>query len=393
MQGYITRQASSELQHSLDHNPVTALIGPRQCGKSTLAGHVLEGRSDALFLDLELPSDLRKLDDPEFFLGDYAAKLVCIDEIQRKPGLFPLLRALVDKNRRPGQYLILGSASRDLIRQGGETLAGRIHYIELTPFAWNELEVSASENGWDFKRHWWRGGFPPAYLAESEAQSMAWKRDLIRDYLSRDIPSFGYTIPLPTMERFWKMLAHYHGGLLNTSKIGQSLDVSHNTVRKYLDILEQTFMVRLLRPLEINLKKRLVKSPKVYVRDSGILHALLEIQQMMELYGHPAFGASWEGWCVEQIIAKLPGWQPSFFRATSGEEIDLILSQGLKRLAFEFKASVSPHLTRGFPGILDALQPTQVWVVCPMTAPGYPLRNGVRVVGIGECLHELSSFV
>lgn len=392
MQGYINRLVSSELQNSLDHNPVTALIGPRQCGKSTLARHVLEGRSDALFLDLELPSDLRKLDDPELFLGEYTANLVCIDEIQRKPDLFPLLRALVDKSRRPGRFLILGSASRDLIRQGGETLAGRIHYIELTPFIWRELEERSYKSGWDFKRLWWRGGFPPAYLADSEAQCMAWHRDLIQDYLSRDIPSFGYTVPLPTMERFWKMLAHYNGGLLNASKIGQSLDVSHNTVRKYLDILEQTFMVRLLRPLEINLKKRLVKSPKVYLRDSGILHALLEIRGMMELYGHPAFGASWEGWCIEQIVARLPLWHPAFYRSSSGEEVDLILTQGGRRLAFEIKASLSPRLSRGFPDTLEAIQPEKTWVVCPMTGPGYPLRNGVRVIGIGECLGELGSF-
>lgn len=393
MQRYIDRQAARELQYSLDHNPVTGLIGPRQCGKSTLAQHLLEGRSDALFLDLELPSDLRKLDDPELFLGEYAEKLVCIDEIQRKPELFPLLRALVDRDRRPGRFLILGSASRDLIRQGGETLAGRIHYIELTPFTWCELEDSASSNGWDFKKHWWRGGFPPAFLADSEAQSTAWRRDMIQDYLSRDIPSFGYAVPMPTMERFWKMLAHYHGGLLNASKIGQSLDVSHNTVRKYLDILEQTFMVRLLRPMEINLKKRLVKSPKIYLRDSGLLHTLLEIGNTSELYGHPVFGASWEGWCIEQIIAQLPLWQSFFYRSSSGEEIDLVLAKGNKRLAFEIKASLSPHLSRGFPDTLVALNPERTWVVCPMTDSSYPIRNGARVAGISECLRDLEAFL
>lgn len=393
MQRYINRNATGELQRSLDQNPVTAMVGPRQCGKSTLARHVLQSLSDALFLDLELPSDLRKLDDPELFLGEYATRLVCIDEVQIRPDLFPLLRALVDKNRRPGRFLILGSASRDLIRQDGETLAGRIHYRELTPFRWTELEESADSEGWDFKRLWWRGGFPPALLADDETQSAAWRRDMIQDYLSRDIPSFGFAIPMPTMRRFWKMLAHYHGGLLNASKLGQSLDVSHNTVRKYLDILEQTFMVRILPPLEINLKKRMVKSPKIYLRDSGLLHTLLEMGSMTELYGHPVFGASWEGWCIEQIITKLPLWQPFFYRSSSGEEIDLILIKGEKRLAFEIKASLTPHLSKGFPDTLEMLKPEYIRVVCPMTDLGYPIRNGARVVGISECLKELNAFL
>lgn len=393
MKRYIERRATRELQTSLNHNPVTALIGPRQCGKSTLARHVLKNRRDAIFLDLELPSDLRKLDDPELFLGEHTDNLVCIDEIQHKPDLFPLMRALVDKKRKPGRFLVLGYASRDLIRQSGETLAGRIHYIELTPFTWDELKIDAKISGWDFKRHWWRGGFPLAFFADTDVQSAPWLRDMIQDYLHRDIPSFGYSVPISTMGRFWKMLAHYHGGLLNASKLGQSLDVSHNTVRKYSDVLEQTFMIRLLRPLEINLKKRLVKSPKIYLRDSGLLHTLLEIDSMTELYGHPIFGASWEGWCIEQIIQKLPLWQPSFYRASSGEEIDLVLSKGKNRIAFEIKASLAPRLSKGFPETLKALQPKFIRVVCPMTDPGYAIHSGARVVGIQECLEELVNFL
>lgn len=391
MQGYIKRQQAAELQQSLVANPVTALIGPRQCGKSTLAGQVLAGRKDALMLDLELPSDLRKLDDPELFLKEHEAKLVCIDEIQQKPDLFPLLRALVDQNRRAGRFLILGSASRDLVRQGSETLAGRIHYIELTPFTWNELEAAGKKTG-DFKRHWWRGGFPPAFLADTDAQSDEWRQDMIRDYLSRDIPVFGFAIPMPTMSRFWKMLAHYHGGILNASKLGQSMDLSHNTIRKYLDILEQTFMVRLLQPLEINLKKRLIKSPKIYLRDSGLLHTLLEIDSATELYGHPVFGASWEGWCIEQLIAGLPAWQPSYYRTSSGEEIDLVLTKGRKRLAFEIKASLTPHLSRGFADTIAALKPERTWVVCPLTDSGYPIASGARVTGISECLKDMEEY-
>ena len=393
MQTYINRGATGELQQSLAHNPVTALIGPRQCGKTTLARHVLQIRKDALFLDLELPSDMRKLADSELFLQEHADRLICIDEVQLKPNLFPLLRALVDKDRRPGRYLILGSASRDLVRQSGETLAGRIHYIELTPLNWTELAGSTGKKAPDFKKHWWRGGFPPAFLAATDAQSDAWRHDLIMDYLSRDIPAFGFTIPMPTMARFWKMIAHYHGGLMNASKFGQSIDISHNTVRKYIDILEQTFMVRTLQPLEVNLKKRMVKSPKIYLRDSGLLHTLLEIENMTELYGHPVYGASWEGWCIEQLIGALPQWKPFFYRTSSGEEIDLILVKGKKRLAFEIKASLTPHLSRGFPETIKALKPERTWVVCPLTDSGYSLTSGARVTGINECLKDLSAYI
>lgn len=393
MQAYIDRDASREIRQSIRHNPVTALIGPRQCGKSTLARRILQERKDAFLLDLELPSDMRKLTDAELFLQEYTHQLVCIDEAQLRPDLFPLLRALVDKDRRPGRFLILGSASRDLIRQGGETLAGRIHYIELTPFNWKELQSANKKKPWDFKRHWWRGGFPPAFLADSDARSDAWRRDMIQDYLSRDIPSLGFALPAPVLSRFWKMIAHYHGGLFNASKIGQSMDISHNTVRKYLDILDQTFMVRTLQPLEINLKKRLVKSPKIYLRDSGLLHTLLEIDSMTELYGHPVFGASWEGWCIEQIITTLPLWQPFFYRTSSGEEIDLVLVRGKKTLIFEIKASLTPHLSKGFADTIKTLNPEHSWVICPMTDSGYPLQSKSRVIGISECLNDLSIYL
>lgn len=393
MQVYVERLLTADLKRSIDINPVTAVIGPRQCGKSTLVRHVLEGRDDALFLDLGLPSDVRKLSDPELFLREHAGKLICIDEVQNRPNLFPILRALVDMDRRPGRFVVLGSASRDVIRQSGETLAGRIHYVELAPFVWPELEPLAEDKRWSFRQHWWRGGFPPSFLSEGEPHSAFWRMDLIQDYLSRDIPQFGMLVPAPTMMRFWKMLAHYHGGLLNASKMGQALDVSHTTVRRYLDILEQTFMVRVLQPSEVNLKKRFVKSPKVYIRDSGILHSLLEIETMTDLYGHPVFGASWEGWCIEQIVSVMPLWSQSFYRTSSGEEIDFIMERGQRRLAFEIKASLSPHLSRGFPGTLEALKPEQTWIVCPMDEPGYPIRTGVRVVGIRECLRDLAILV
>jgi predicted AAA+ superfamily ATPase len=393
MHGYVDRSLGQELSLSLQKNPVTALVGPRQCGKSTLVRHVLAPRSDALFLDLELPSDLRKLADAEFFFKENASKLICIDEIQAKPGLFPLLRALVDRDRRPGRFLVLGSASRDLIRQSSETLAGRIHYLVMSPFVWSELRMEKRFRKGGFRKHWWRGGYPPAFLSETEGQSAAWRRDLIEDYLHRDIPQLGFSIPAPALKRFWTMLSHYHGGLFNASKLGQSLDISHNTVRKYLDLMEQSYMLRALRPLEVNVKKRLIKSPKVYVRDSGLLHVLLEIETMNDLYGHPVFGPSWEGWCLEQIIAALPQWRPAFYRTSSGEEMDLVLERGRTKLAFEIKASLAPHLSRGFPGTLEVLKPERTWVVCPMEEEGYASGSRVRVVGIDECLDDLRAFV
>ena len=391
-QGYITRAKAEEISKSLEFNPVTAIIGPRQCGKSTLARHLLENRADVVNLDLDLPSDNRKLDDAEFFLNEHAEQLVCIDEVQEKPGLFPLLRALVDRDRRPGRFLVLGSVGRDLLRQGGQTLAGRIHYVELTPFLWSEVEPTSTAKGDSFLRHWWRGGFPDSFLVDDEAASSVWRQDLIQDYLYRDIPNFGYTIPVATIRRFWTMLAHYHGGLFNASKIGQALDASNNTIRKYLDILDQTFMVRVLRPLEINVRKRLVKSPKVYLRDSGLLHSLLEIETSTALHGNPVYGASWEGWCIEQICGALPAWRAAFYRTSSGEEIDLVLERGDTRLAFECKASISPHVSRGFPATLELLAPERTWIVCPMTGPSYTHRTGARITGMSECLRDLSAY-
>ena len=388
MHGYIPRSGESDLQQSLRANPVTAVLGPRQAGKSTLVRHCLAGRNNALILDLDLPSDLRRLNDAELFLREHADRLICIDEIQLKPDLFPLMRALVDLDRRPGRFVILGSASRDLIRQSSETLAGRIHYLELTPFRFAEIEGARGYGPKSFRRLWWRGGFPTAFLEASDAVSSRWRLDLVRTFLSRDMPQFGFHISAMAMERFWRMLAHYHSGVLNASKIGQAMDLTHVTVRKYLDILEQTFMVRVLRPFEGNLKKRLVKSPKVYIRDSGILHPHLEIDTPTDLFGHPVFGASWEGWCIEQIVHALPEWRASFFRTATGEEVDLILERGQRRLAFEFKASAAPQLTKGFFGVLETLQPSHTWIVCPMDGEGYSLQANVKVAGMGETLRD-----
>lgn len=392
MQTYIPRHLEYDLQNSLDSFPVTALLGPRQCGKSTLARQIIDSVDNTVvYLDLEKPSDLRKIDDPEFFFSTQTNKLICIDEIRRVTDLFPIIRFSVDENRKPGRFLILGSASQELIKTSSETLAGRIHYLELTPFTYRELTLFQQSQFDDVMFQWIRGGFPDSVLSPSEEQSYIWRQDFIRTFLERDIPQFGFAIPVTAMRRHWTMIAHYHGQIFNASKLGQSLGITHPTVRKYLDILEQTYIVRVLPPLETNLKKRLIKSPKVYIRDSGILHALLEIENMEDLMGHPVFGSSWEGWCIEQIVSAMPGWRPYFYRTSSGEEIDLILERKQKRLAFEFKASLSPHVSKGFAGILKDIQPVKTWIVTPVKEP-YPIPQGATVTNPATILEELTAY-
>ena len=388
LQTYVPRKLARQVLESLDAFPVTGLLGPRQCGKSTLAKHILSRREDAVFLDLERPSDLRKLHDPEFFFNTQEEKLVCIDEVQMGPDLFPVIRAAVDQARRPGRFLILGSASQELIRQSSESLAGRIHYLELAPLSHDELFTEDRSYIDHDLTLWNRGGFPEAVLAKSDSLSMTWREDFIRTFLERDINQFGFSIPAVTMRRFWTMLAHYNGQLMNYSKFGQALGVSHSTARKYFDLLIQTYMVRALPPFSANIKKRLVKSPKIYIRDCGILHALLEIESIDELLGHPIIGASWECFCLEQILAAKPGWRASFYRTSSGEEIDLVLERGQRRFAFEFKSSMSPRVSRGFPGTIEILRPLHTWIVAPVKEP-YPFREGVSVTNIGTLLKEL----
>lgn len=389
LQTYIPRRLESEVRESLDAVPITALLGSRQCGKSTLARQIIADRDDTIFLDLERPSDLRKLHDPEFFFHTQVEKLICIDEVQAGPDLFPLLRVAVDEQRRPGRFLILGSASQELIRRSAETLAGRIHYCELSPFTYDELGFADTDALADLNRLWCRGGFPESILAPSDALSRQWREDFIRTFLERDIPQFGINVPAVTMRRFWSMLAHYHGQLTNYSGLGQALGVTHPTIKRYLEVLVQTYMVRALPPLMVNLKKRLVKTPKIYLRDAGILHALLEIDSLENLLGHPVVGASWEGFCLEQIVAIKPGWRPSFYRTSSGEEIDLILERGRTRLAFEFKASMAPKVSRGFAATVEALQPEHTWIVAPVRE-SYPFQPGVTVANVPDVLGELA---
>lgn len=391
MHGYLPRSLSRDLESTLQRIPAVALLGPRQCGKTTLVHKLVETRPHTVYLDLENPADRRKLQAPELYFPGQREEQpdaqFCLDEIQMVPELFPLLRGLIDQHGENGQFLLLGSASRDLIRQSSESLAGRLHYLELTPLLALEVDVQELK---DLQRIWIRGGFPRSYLAAAESDSVDWRANFVRSFLERDIPQLGFDIPAETLRRLWRMLAHNHGQLLNSSRLGSALGVSHTTVRSYIDLLEQTFMVRCLEPLEANVKKRLMKSPKVYVRDSGIVHSLLEIDDMGELLGHPVAGASWEGLVIENAIAALPRWRPNFYRTSNGAEIDLVLSRGRRRIAVECKASAAPTVTRGFWNALEDIQADEAWVVAPVDEP-YPLRENVKVAPLGHFLKQLTA--
>jgi uncharacterized protein len=371
MQSLIKRSLEQKIKTKLASTPVVAIIGPRQCGKSTLAKMIIEDLEQFVYIDLEKPSDLNKLRDPEAYLGNYRNALICIDEVQFKPDLFPLLRSLVDENQRNGQFLILGSASPQLLKQSSETLAGRISYLELAPFNTGEITTN-------YKKLWLRGGFPRSFLAPDEETSYEWRQDFIQTFLQRDLSNLGLQIPSQLVYRLWQMIAHVQGHVFNASKLGSALGVTNHTIRRYIDILAQTFMVRVLEPFEGNLKKRLIKSPKIYIRDTGILHTLLDIENLDDLYAHPEFSPSWESFAIEQILTSLPKWKPFFYRTSSGNEIDLILVRGQKRIAIEAKASMSPTIGKGTIQALDDLNITQAWIVAPV-GETYSYGKGVMV--------------
>ena len=389
MHGKIPRDLFRQLDARLTSVPAVALLGPRQCGKTHLAKQLMIAHPDqALYLDLESPGDRAKLSDPEAFCERYPDHLICLDEIQRIPELFAPLRSIIDRRDRNGQFLILGSASRDLLQQSSESLAGRISYLELTPLLADEwlADPRGQEGGLDTL--WLRGGFPRSLL-QADGESLAWREDFIRTYLERDIPQLGFRIPAKTLERLWRMLAHSQSQLLNLSQIGLSLGVSHTTVRNYLDILRETFLIRILEPFATNTLKRLVKSPKVYVRDSGLLHALLGVRSLEELLGVPQCGASWEGFVVEQLLGRHPGWHASFYRDSQGSELDLLLERGPHRIAVEIKLSTAPQVTRGFWTALEVVKPSETWLIAPVAEP-YPFRNGVTVAPLSALLARLA---
>ena len=373
----LSRRLETDLRRKLATFPVVALLGPRQVGKTTLARKVVRDLPDSVYLDLERPSDLAKLADPELFLGGHSQGLVALDEVQRRPDLFPVLRALVDEDRRPGRFLVLGSAAPELLRQSAESLAGRIAFLELGPFTLDEVGATPEA----MHRLWLRGGFPDSYLAADDRASLEWRLAFVQTFLERDLPQLGLRFPAPQVRRFWQMLAHHHGQLWNGAQLAGALGVSAPTVRHHLDVLAATFVVRELQPLHANLKKRLVKSPKVYIRDSGLLHALLGVTSRDDLLGHPGAGASWEGFALEQVLALHPGQDATFYRTAAGAELDLVLGPAGQRQAFEFKMGLAPTVTRGFWEGTKDLAVSRAQVVFPGEGR-YPLAPGVDVAGL-----------
>ncbi len=383
------RLLASQLKDELAFSPAVALLGPRQVGKTTLALEVAQGRPH-VYLDLESERDRSKLAEAELYLEGHLDKLVILDEVHRAPGLFPVLRGLIDQARRQGhaagRYLLLGSASLDVLQQSGETLAGRIAYLELAPL--NVQETGAE--GQDAL--WLRGGFPSSLLAPSDARSLQWRDNFIRTYLERDIPQFGPRIAAETLRRFWTMLAHHQGGLLNVAQLARNLGVDVKTAGGYIDLLCDLLLVRRLQPWHTNTGKRLVKAPKVYVRDSGLLHALLGIGSREQLLSHMVVGASWESHCIESLLSCAPrGVTGYFYRTSAGAEIDLLLVwPGGQLWAVEFKRSLSPKVERGFHSACDDLKPARKWVVYP-GQEDYPLAPDLQAVtlrGLCETLRQ-----
>ena len=360
--------------------PVVGITGPRQAGKTTLAKRIVsETGKETIYLDLELPSDLNRLRNAELFLRENEEKLVVLDEVQRKPELFPLLRSLVDIRREPGRFLILGSASPELLRQSSETLAGRISYLELSPFHLRELP------GNDFKTHWLRGGFPPSLFAPDEATAFQWLEDFVTTFIERDLPRFGLNAPSQILRTILLMLTGIHGNLLNHSSLANSTGLTMPTVKRYLSYFENAYFIRLLYPWHINISKRLVKTPKIYFRDSGVFHYLAGISGFNQLLANQLAGASWEGYVLQQIIANLPpSVFPYFYRTKDGSEADLVLIKGNKPiLVVETKMSANPTLNRGNRIAIADLGNPPAFIITPIEGD-YPLEENIRVCDLGQ---------
>lgn len=391
----IVRRALAVVKGALDRQPAVALLGPRQVGKTTLA-HSISSEPPSIYLDLEATEDRAKLADPALFLANYEDRLVVLDEIHRVPELFPALRGIIDRGRRHGRktsrFLILGSASMDLLRQSGESLAGRIAYVEMGPLNVLETALETTAKNHDTTRLWVRGGFPESYVASNDGDSLEWRRDFIRTYLERDVPLLGPRVPAETLGRLWTMLAHEQAALLNASRLAASLMISAQTVTRYVDLLVDLLLVRHLRPFHNKAGKRLVKSPKVFVRDSGIVHGLLGIADYNALSGHPVAGASWEGFVIENLIAAAPArTMPSFYRTLAGAEIDLLLeTPGHGLWAFDIKRGLSAKPEKGFHIACEDLKPHRQFLV-NSGRERYPLGPGLEAIGLAEMAGMLAS--
>ncbi len=386
----IKRRAATQLTVALGRSPSAALIGPRQVGKTTIALNLADV-TPAIYLDLENRLEAAKVQDIDTFYAENKTKLLILDEVQRLPEIFQSLRGIIDRQRREGNrtglFLFLGSASLDLLQQSGESLAGRISYIEL--YGIDALEYARTDATL-LNRLWLRGGFPESLLAETDANSMAWRRDFISTYLERDIPQLGPRIPAQTLERFWTMLAHNQGGMLNASDLARNLEVSSVTISRYLDLMVDLLLVRRLQPWASNAGKRLVKAPKVYVRDSGLVHALLNIGTFNGLLGHPVVGGSWEGFVLENVIAVANGIAlPYYYRTATGQEVDLILEFfGAEKWAIEIKRSSAPTVSKGFHAACADIGADRKIVIYPGT-DCFPMGGGVTAIPLADLMREI----
>lgn len=389
----IERRVAAEVAELLDHFPAVALLGPRQSGKTTLALEIAK-RRPSVYLDLESAADRARLAEPALYLADHTQELVILDEIHRAPGLFEELRGVIDQGRREGRgvgrFLLLGSAAIDLLAQSGESLAGRIAFVELAPFDITEVGMC------ELDRLWVRGGFPESFLAASDAISMRWREDFIRTYLEREIPQLGPRIPAETLRRLWTMFAHHQGGLLNAAQLARGLGVSGATIAHYLDLLVDLLLVRRLPPRLSNAAKRLVRSPKVYIRDSGLVHALLGLLDKEALLGHPATGGSWEGMAIENLLAAAGAGghqvEGSFYRTSHGAEIDLVLAwPDGEEWAIEIKRSLAPAPERGFHSALADIKPKRALIVYP-GPDHYPLAPSIEAIGLAELCEQAQAY-
>lgn len=387
----IERKLTEQFIEFLDHYPVIGIVGPRQVGKTTFIKENLHRfKKETLYLDLESPEDYNKLTEAELFLGNYEDKTIIIDEVQHLPELFSVLRSLIDRNRIPGRFVILGSASPDLIRNSSESLAGRIVYMELNPFDIVELHDIKS-----IDHIWLKGGFPNAVLEENAEISNYWMRNFIQTYIERDLPNLGLGAPIKTTEKLWSMLAYLNGNLMNYTQIAGSLGVSSNTVKSYVQFFEKSFLIRTIQPFFFNTKKRLVKSPKLYFIDTGILHHMLRLLSVDDLFGHPSAGNSWEAFVIQQIINNLPlTVDAHFYRTQDGSELDLILSKGIQVIAgIEIKHSNAPRLSKGNTLAIDTLGIKTNFMITP-SSDDYPIRENVQVCNLERFIfHYLPTLV
>jgi predicted AAA+ superfamily ATPase len=379
---FINRLIEPEILKSLKYFPVTAIVGPRQCGKSTLAKHILSNISDSIYMDLERPSDMEMLANAELFLSSQKGKLICMDEIQRVPELFPLIRSLSDEWQRPGSFLLLGSASGDLLKQSSESLAGRISYHRMTPFLPEEISGVR-----DFETYFTRGAFPGSLLAEDADISFIWRENFILTFLERDIAQWSGASPV-SIRRLWQMLAHENGQTVNYSRLAGAHGVSDHTIKNYIDLLSGTYMLESIQPFYSNLGKRLIKAPKIYVADSGITATLLGLRTFEAILGHPGYGAMWEQVVLSALRGRFPSSEIFFYRSAGGAEIDFVLSTGTGNYAIECKASHQPSVSKGFYSAADDIRPEHSYVVIP-GQKSWPLSESVDVVSLEKLLDML----